>query len=111
SMARRRGGVSRRTAATATFAGFRCRLLPAMSDSPYQMPRPHLQWEADGSPRSGEFDDVYFSRAGGASETDYVFLQQNRLEHRWHALDPAQPGLFTIAETGFGTGLNFLAAW
>lgn len=82
-----------------------------MPDSPYQLPRPQLQWDDDGSPRSGEFDDVYFSRAGGADETDYVFLQQNRLETRWRALDPNHPGLFTLAETGFGTGLNFLAAW
>ncbi len=78
--------------------------------NPYALPRPQLTWEADGAPRSEAFGDIYFSRAGGADETDYVFLQQNRLRERWQALDPSDAGTFTITETGFGTGLNFLAA-
>ena len=40
-------------------------------------------------------------------ETDYVFLQGNDLTKRW--LNP-DIQTFTIAETGFGTGLNFLCA-
>ncbi len=78
--------------------------------SPWQLPTPDLQWDEQGSPHSGRFDDIYFSRAGGSAETEYVFLQQNDLETRWRALDPHSPGLFVIGETGFGTGLNFLAA-
>lgn len=66
-----------------------------------------LQWQ-DGQPRSARFDDVYFSRESGIAETRHVFLQHNHLQQRWQNL----PGtLFTIAETGFGTGLNFLCAW
>jgi tRNA 5-methylaminomethyl-2-thiouridine biosynthesis bifunctional protein len=82
---------------------------PALS--PYQMPAPQLQWGEDGAPFSQQFDDIYFSREDGLAETDYVFLQQNRLAERWAALDPQQAGVFVIGETGFGTGLNFFCAW
>jgi tRNA 5-methylaminomethyl-2-thiouridine biosynthesis bifunctional protein len=33
------------------------------------------------------------------------------LAERWQALDRESTGRFTIIETGFGTGLNFLLAW
>jgi len=54
------------------------------------------------------YGDVYFSRESGIAETRHVFLQHNRLAERWRNLSGK---LFTIAETGFGTGLNFLCAW
>lgn len=81
------------------------------SPSPWTTPAPQLQWSADGAPFSQQFDDIYFSRADGLQETEYVFLRQNHLEQRWRALDPQRPGVFVIGETGFGTGLNFLCAW
>lgn len=70
-----------------------------------------LDWR-DGQPYSTRFDDVYFSTnpgdpAQGVAETHYVFLQHNQLENRWKHL---QHATFTIIETGFGTGLNFLCA-
>lgn len=70
-------------------------------------PQDILEWR-DGQPFSVQFDDVYFSRASGIAETRHVFLEQNRLRERWQ--DYSRP-VFTIAETGFGTGLNFLCAW
>lgn len=57
-------------------------------------------------PISTIFDDVYFSRDGGLEETRYVFLEGNRLFQRW--IESSNRS-FVIAETGFGTGLNFLA--
>jgi tRNA 5-methylaminomethyl-2-thiouridine biosynthesis bifunctional protein len=57
-------------------------------------------------PRSQQFDDVYFSAEDGLAETRHVFVEGNGLPGRWQDRD-----CFTIAETGFGTGLNFLAAW
>lgn len=66
-----------------------------------------LQWR-DGQPLSARYGDVYFSRESGIEETRHVFLQHNRLAERWQAL---LGDVFTIAETGFGTGLNFLCAW
>ena len=56
--------------------------------------------------RSTQFDDIYFSREDGLAETRHVFLNHNNLPVAFAGRDH-----FTIAETGFGTGLNFLAAW
>jgi len=67
-----------------------------------------LDWQ-DGQPVSRRFGDVYFSRESGIAEARHVFLAGNRLRDRWAALPPG--GRFTIGETGFGTGLNFCAAW
>jgi tRNA 5-methylaminomethyl-2-thiouridine biosynthesis bifunctional protein len=68
-----------------------------------------LEWDEEGQPLSSVFGDVYFSRANGLEETRHVFLQHNQLPERWQALTADDH--FTIAETGFGSGLNFLAAW
>ncbi len=65
----------------------------------------NVRWDEDGQPLSVEFDDVYFFNDGGIDESSYVFLEHNGLPERWRHLD--QP-IFTIGETGFGTGLNFL---
>jgi tRNA 5-methylaminomethyl-2-thiouridine biosynthesis bifunctional protein len=67
-----------------------------------------LDWQ-DGQPVSSRFGDVYFSRASGLDETRHVFLEQNNLPARFTALEGLDS--FVIGETGFGTGLNFLAAW
>lgn len=67
-----------------------------------------LDWNEAGTPVSDQFDDVYFSNVNGLEETRYVFLQQNHLPQRWQQYDQRR---FVIAETGFGTGLNFLAVW
>lgn len=63
-----------------------------------------LQWQ-DGVPISAQFGDVYFSKVGGLAETEHVFINGNNLKARFAE---APSGIFTIAETGFGTGLNFL---
>ncbi|ACH66472.1 bifunctional tRNA (5-methylaminomethyl-2-thiouridylate)-methyltransferase MnmD/FAD-dependent cmnm(5)s(2)U34 oxidoreductase MnmC [Aliivibrio fischeri] len=67
-----------------------------------------LEWNESGTPVSNDFDDVYFSNDNGLEETRYVFLQQNHLPQRWQEYDQRR---FVIGETGFGTGLNFLAVW
>jgi tRNA 5-methylaminomethyl-2-thiouridine biosynthesis bifunctional protein len=61
-----------------------------------------LDWR-EGQPYSEMFDDVYFSRADGLAESEYVFLRNNGLPDAWRERDS-----FVIAETGFGTGLNFM---
>lgn len=66
-----------------------------------------LGWQ-DGQPISLKYADVYFSSASGLQETQHVFLTHNQLPQRWATLAADH---FTIAETGFGTGLNFLCAW
>ena len=67
-----------------------------------------LTWD-NGLPYSSHFKDIYFSVDNGLAETHHVFLQGNRLPERFGQLTSEQS--FTIAETGFGTGLNFLATW
>lgn len=73
------------------------------------MPKPeaNIFWK-EGQPYSAQYEDVYFSSDSGIDETEYVFIQHNQLEQRFKTLDQNQ---FTIVETGFGTGLNFLCAW
>ncbi|MBS9778444.1 MAG: bifunctional tRNA (5-methylaminomethyl-2-thiouridine)(34)-methyltransferase MnmD/FAD-dependent 5-carboxymethylaminomethyl-2-thiouridine(34) oxidoreductase MnmC [Gammaproteobacteria bacterium] len=69
-----------------------------------------IDWRTDDNdnvvPVSRQFGDVYYSLVDGLAESRYVFLKHNQLAQRFpHAKN------FTIAESGFGTGLNFLATW
>ena len=68
----------------------------------------NLEFNAEGTPVSRDFDDVYFSNDNGLEETRYVFLEGNHLTDRFptHSRD-----IFVVAESGFGTGLNFLTLW
>jgi tRNA U34 5-methylaminomethyl-2-thiouridine-forming methyltransferase MnmC len=68
------------------------------------MQRDDVIWRAGGVPVSRRFDDPYFAVTDGLAETRHVFLGGNDLPARF------QPG-FNVAELGFGTGLNALAAW
>jgi len=67
-----------------------------------------VRWQ-QATPVSASFDDFYFSTDNGLDESRYVFLHANRLPERFQEGPHTQP--FIIAETGFGTGLNFLASW
>lgn len=53
-----------------------------------------------------EYNDVYHSLSGAMGQADSVFLDGNGLPERWRGR--AQ---FTICETGFGLGNNFLTTW
>lgn len=70
-----------------------------------------VEFDENGVPFSPDFGDVYFSRESGLDETQHVFIQGNDLIERWSSLDASKPGHFVIAETGFGSGLNFLLTW
>ena len=69
-----------------------------------------VRWSDDGTPESPRFGDVYRTRgldgAGGLEQARHVFLQGCGLPEAWRGR-PA----FTLLETGFGLGLNFLATW
>lgn len=65
-----------------------------------------LSLNADGTPWSSLYEDVYFSLAGAQAQAEHVFLQGNDLPARWQQRD-----CFVIVETGFGLGNNFLATW
>ncbi|MDG6894409.1 bifunctional tRNA (5-methylaminomethyl-2-thiouridine)(34)-methyltransferase MnmD/FAD-dependent 5-carboxymethylaminomethyl-2-thiouridine(34) oxidoreductase MnmC [Volucribacter amazonae] len=66
----------------------------------------NIYFNQQNTPVAHQFDDVYFSNQDGLAESRYVFQQGNQLWQRWLTSTQAH---FTIAETGFGTGLNFLA--
>lgn len=55
---------------------------------------------------SDRYEDLYHSASGALEQAQYVFLQGNGLPERWRGRDQ-----FTILETGFGLGHNFLATW
>lgn len=63
-----------------------------------------ITWRDHRTPVSTRFDDPYFSLSDGLAEARHVFLTGNNIPARF------APG-FHIAELGFGTGLNMLAAW
>jgi tRNA 5-methylaminomethyl-2-thiouridine biosynthesis bifunctional protein len=65
-----------------------------------------VDWSADGTPRSPRFADVYRSTAGALEQARHVFLAGCGLPAAWRG----QPQ-WTVLETGFGLGLNFLATW
>ena len=65
-----------------------------------------LAFNATQTPVSEQFDDIYFSTQDGLAESYYVFQEGNKLWQKWQ--DHTRSA-FIIAETGFGTGLNFLA--
>jgi len=67
---------------------------------------PELRLTHGEPPYSERYQDHYFSRHGGLAETRHVFLMGNSLPQRWQGRE-----YFVVAETGFGTGLNFLATW
>jgi tRNA 5-methylaminomethyl-2-thiouridine biosynthesis bifunctional protein len=60
----------------------------------------------DGIPYAAQFGDVYHSSDGGLAQAHHVFLGGNHLPQRWQGCTS-----FTLLETGFGLGLNFLATW
>lgn len=65
---------------------------------------PSLSFQEDGSPYSEQFDDIYFDSESGYQQSEEIFINGNNISTRLlTAVDT-----FTIAETGFGTGLNFL---
>src|SRR5688572_25865047 len=63
-------------------------------------------YDAGGTPLSGIYGDIYHSADSGPGQARHVFLNGNDLPARW-----AHARVFTILETGFGFGLNFLATW
>jgi tRNA 5-methylaminomethyl-2-thiouridine biosynthesis bifunctional protein len=65
-----------------------------------------LAFDSAGTPYSPVYGDVYHSAQSGPAQAQHVFLGGNDLPRGW-----AHARVFTILETGFGLGLNFLATW
>lgn len=65
-----------------------------------------LAFDSAGVPWSPRFGDIYHSAESGPGQARHVFLGGNHLPVRWRKRQS-----FTVLETGFGLGLNFLATW
>jgi len=70
------------------------------------LPCAEVTINADGTPYSPAYGDVYHAAGGATAQARHVFLAGNGLPARWQGR-----ARFTILETGFGLGLNFLEAW
>lgn len=70
-----------------------------------------IEFNEQGIPFSLQFDDIYFDASNGYQQSQEIFIEGNQLKTQWQAwLQQAhisEHSRFTIAETGFGTGLNF----
>lgn len=75
--------------------------------SPQAISEAKVHWDENNQLISSSYDDVYFSHNSGIDEAHYVFMEQNNLPQRWGNFSDNN---FTIGETGFGTGQNFLIA-
>ncbi|CAM2144753.1 tRNA 5-methylaminomethyl-2-thiouridine biosynthesis bifunctional protein [Pararobbsia alpina] len=65
-----------------------------------------IAFREDGTPYSLLHDDIYHSAAGGLAQARHVFVDGNGLPQRWQ-----NRSRFTVLETGFGMGINFLTTW
>ena len=69
------------------------------------MSRPEIEF-VDGTPRSAQFDDDYYSPTDGLAESEYVFLEGADVRGKMASLAPGQT--LVITELGVGTALNLL---
>ncbi|WP_109476724.1 bifunctional tRNA (5-methylaminomethyl-2-thiouridine)(34)-methyltransferase MnmD/FAD-dependent 5-carboxymethylaminomethyl-2-thiouridine(34) oxidoreductase MnmC [Paraburkholderia sp. C35] len=65
-----------------------------------------LAFRDNGTPYSPRHEDIYHSAVGALAQAEYVFLKGNELPSRWQ-----KRRVFTVLETGFGMGINFLMTW
>lgn len=65
-----------------------------------------IEWDAAGTPHACDFGDAYPAPADALRRARHVYLAGNDLPQRW-----AGRAHFTVLETGFGLGHNFIATW
>ena len=65
-----------------------------------------IAWDASGTAHAIDFGDAYPAPADGLARARGVYLAGNQLPARWAGREH-----FTVLETGFGAGHNFIATW
>ncbi len=55
---------------------------------------------------SNLYGDIFFDKTDAIKESEHVYIKTNKLASRFK-----KKSNYTIAELGFGTGLNFLLTW
>ncbi len=76
-----------------------------MPDHRAGLGRGRVEW-GEGGPVSPQFGDMYFSHRGPLAESRHAFLDGLGVPQVWRGRTR-----YTLAETGFGTGRNFLMTW
>jgi tRNA 5-methylaminomethyl-2-thiouridine biosynthesis bifunctional protein len=74
-----------------------------------KLKQPQILWTETGVPSSAQYGDVYYNNENslsGIDESRVVFLEGIGAPNIWQ-----NKQVFTIVETGFGTGLNFFNTW
>jgi tRNA 5-methylaminomethyl-2-thiouridine biosynthesis bifunctional protein len=69
---------------------------------PYLLDYAKIDWQQD-NPYSLQHKDIYWSRGNPIQEKRHVFAERHQLDERGKGVSQ-----FTILETGFGFGNNFL---
>jgi len=72
----------------------------------FSLKPPSISWNDLDEPINTQFEDCYLFTEDGRDEAWYNYIEGNNLEQRFSELNAGDP--FVVAETGFGTGLNFL---
>ncbi|WP_374763636.1 tRNA (5-methylaminomethyl-2-thiouridine)(34)-methyltransferase MnmD [Yunchengibacter salinarum] len=78
---------------------------PPLAPSSLALETARLDW-SDHSPHASAYGDCYYNPADGLGESRFTFLDGVELDRIIRARQHP-----VIMETGFGTGLNFLASW
>jgi tRNA 5-methylaminomethyl-2-thiouridine biosynthesis bifunctional protein len=78
----------------------------SVAETPFRIVPAAPAFDANGTPYSPGYGDVYHSAESGPGQAQHVFLGGNGLPAGWSGAR-----FFTVLETGFGFGLNFLATW
>ncbi len=68
-----------------------------------QIPTSNIKFDSKGTLSSVHYGDIYAQIGHAIEEKKHVFLTGNDLPNNW-----SNKNTFNIAETGFGTGLNFI---
>ncbi len=68
------------------------------------MTKPKRTYKQDGTPYSEQFNNIYFDSESGYQQSEQVFIVGNDLSKRIKQANNS----FVIAETSFGSALNFL---
>ena len=74
---------------------------------PVKIENAWLRWIDSNLPFSRRYKDIYYSSENELAESQHVFITGNKLITQWGETADRDSS-FTIAEIGFGAGLNFL---
>lgn len=79
---------------------------PLPSSPPHALPDPLAALDHGGTLHSARFNETYHARTGALVRATRIFLAGTHTPERWRGTSR-----FTVADLGFGVGINFLTLW